>query len=88
MASGIVYYVLKVKGLAKIPDYLQVRDERYSLVFYGRPDRPEKRNPLPPGLWEALLKEAPRIPYGEVRKIEWHPDTHTLIWHETTSAHP
>jgi len=88
MAAGIVYYVLKVKGLAKIPDYLQLRDERYSLVFYGRPDRPEKRTPLPPGLWEALLKEAPHLPYGEVRKIEWHPDTHTLIWHETTPAHP
>ena len=87
MASGIVYYVLKVRGLAKIPDYLQVRDERYSLVFYGRPDRPEKRTPLPPGLWEALLKEAPNLPYGQVRKIEWCPDTQTLIWHETTPAH-
>ncbi len=87
MASGIVYYILKVKGLAKIPDYLQVRDERYSLVFYGRPDRPEKRTPLPAGLWEALLKEAPALPYGEVRKIEWRPDTHTLIWHETTPTH-
>ncbi len=87
MAAGIVYYVLKVKGLAKIPDYLQVRDERYSLVFYGRPDRPEKRTPLPPGLWEALLKEAPNLPYGHVRKIEWYPDTHTLIWHEAASAH-
>jgi len=39
----MIYYILKVKGLAKIPDYLQVRDERYTLIFYGRPDRPEKR---------------------------------------------
>lgn len=86
MASRITYYVLKVKGLAKIPDYLQVRDERFRLIFYGRPDRPEKRTPLPPGLWEALLREATHLPYGQVRQVAWDLDTQTLHWHETTST--
>jgi hypothetical protein len=86
MAARMIYYILKVKGLAKIPDYLQVRDERYTLIFYGRPDRPEKRTPLPPGFWEALLREAPQLPYGEVHKVEWEPDTQTLRWHETAPS--
>jgi hypothetical protein len=84
MATRLIYYVLKVKGLAKIPDYLQVRDERFSLIFYGRPDRPEKRTPLPPGLWERLLQAASDMPYGKVQKVEWDPHTQSLIWHEPT----
>lgn len=44
------YYLLKVKGLAKIPDYVQVRDENFTLVCYIRPDRTEKRTPLPEAL--------------------------------------
>lgn len=35
-------YIIKVKGKAKIPDYIQVRDDNYVLVAYFRADRPEK----------------------------------------------
>ena len=31
-------YVLKVKGSAKIPDYIQIRDEKFTLVAYFRTD--------------------------------------------------
>lgn len=33
------YYVLKVKGKAKIPDYIQVRDSSFTLIGYFRPGR-------------------------------------------------
>lgn len=35
-------YIIKIKGVAKIPDYIQVRDQKFTLVGYFRADRPEK----------------------------------------------
>ena len=35
-------YFIKVKGKAKIPDYIQLRDEEFILVAYFRADRPLK----------------------------------------------
>lgn len=37
-----VYYVMKVKGKAKIPDYIQLRDHAYTLIGYFRPGRKER----------------------------------------------
>ena len=33
-------YIIKVKGKAKIPDYIQLRDENFVLIAYFRADRP------------------------------------------------
>jgi len=35
-------YIIKVKGKAKIPDYIQLRDENFVLIAYFRTDRPLK----------------------------------------------
>ncbi|MCY4778981.1 fructose-6-phosphate aldolase [Sphingobacterium sp. UT-1RO-CII-1] len=35
-------YVIKVKGIAKIPSYVQLRDDKFTLLAYFRIDRPEK----------------------------------------------
>lgn len=35
-------YIIKVKGKAKIPDYIQLRDDAMVLVAYFRADRPLK----------------------------------------------
>lgn len=35
-------YIIKVKGKAKIPDYIQIRDDNFVLVAYFRADRPFK----------------------------------------------
>ncbi len=32
-------YLMKIKGSGKIPDYLQIRDDAYTLVAYFRADR-------------------------------------------------
>lgn len=34
-------YILKIKGKAKIPDYIQLRDEKLTLLAYFRVDRPD-----------------------------------------------
>jgi hypothetical protein len=35
-------YILKIKGKAKIPDYVQLRDDKFTLLAYFRVDRPRK----------------------------------------------
>ena len=37
-----IFYLLKVKGKAKIPDYIQLRDENHTLIGYFRPGRKER----------------------------------------------
>jgi len=35
-------YIMKIKGSGKIPDYLQIRDDEFTLVAYFRADRIEQ----------------------------------------------
>lgn len=35
-------YLLKIKGSGKIPDYLQIRDNEYTLLAYFRLDKLEE----------------------------------------------
>ena len=72
------YYLLKVKGHANIPDYVQVRDAQFTLVCYVRPGRTDKRTLLPPGLLQELSTVFPQLPYGQVQPVEWDPDRKIL----------
>lgn len=65
-------YIIKVKGVAKIPDYVQLRDDKFTLLAYFRVDRPEKSLDKV-GLGDRadyimnLIKE---LPFGEIMKLE------------------
>lgn len=65
-------YIIKVKGKAKIPDYIQLRDAKMVLVAYFRTDRPLK-NMEKYGLagketqLEALIQ---RLAFGKLEKLE------------------
>lgn len=65
-------YIVKVKGKAKIPNYIQIRDENFVLVAYFRADRPMK-NPEKFGLegkekeLESLIQN---LPFGKLQKLE------------------
>lgn len=65
-------YLLKIKGTAKIPDYVQMRDDSFTLIAYFRADRPEKALVKAGyGNKEAeLLKIISEIPFGKVQKID------------------
>ncbi|MFN5224700.1 MAG: fructose-6-phosphate aldolase [Bacteroidota bacterium] len=66
-------YILKIKGKAKIPDYVQLRDDNFTLLAYFRVDRPEKAL-LKCGLGdrEAQMIEIIReMPFGKVTKLEF-----------------
>ena len=65
-------YILKVKGKAKIPDYIQFRDETFVLLEYFRADRPFK-NLQKYGLEgkeEELTKLIETLPFGKMTKLE------------------
>ncbi len=66
------YYLLKIKGKAKIPDYVQLRDDQFTLLAYFRLDRPEK-SLVKAGLEhheQLILATLVDMPFGKVQKIE------------------
>ena len=65
-------YILKVKGTARIPDYIQLRGDDFTLLAYFRVDRPEKAL-TKAGLAdksEKIIKAMQEIPYGKMLKLE------------------
>jgi hypothetical protein len=65
-------YLLKIKGTAKIPDYVQMRDDDFTLIAYFRADRPEKAL-AKAGFAEKekeLMEIIQSLPYGKVQKTD------------------
>lgn len=65
-------YIIKVKGVAKIPDYVQLRDEHFTLLAYFRVDRPDKSLDKI-GLGEHteyIMKKINELPFGQILKLE------------------
>jgi hypothetical protein len=65
-------YILKVKGTAKIPDYIQLRGDDFTLIAYFRVDRPEKAL-TKAGLADKMgqiTKAILEIPYGKMLKLD------------------
>ena len=65
-------YIIKVKGKAKIPDYIQLRDENFVLIAYFRADRPltklEKYGLE--GKEQELGALIEQLPFGKLQKLE------------------
>ncbi|HNP47895.1 MAG TPA: fructose-6-phosphate aldolase [Bacteroidia bacterium] len=65
-------YILKIKGTAKIPDYVQLRDDNFTLLAYFRVDRPEKALSKA-GLGEKeseIIQLIHQMPYGKIQKLD------------------
>jgi hypothetical protein len=63
---------MKVKGTARIPDYVQIRDDNFTLIAYFRADRPEKELQRL-GLQDKeseIIKRIAEIPYGKITALE------------------
>ncbi|WP_339606732.1 fructose-6-phosphate aldolase [uncultured Roseivirga sp.] len=65
-------YIIKVKGKAKIPDYIQLRDENFVLIAYFRADRPLKKlEKYDLEGKEAELQEViNNLPFGKLQKLD------------------
>jgi hypothetical protein len=65
-------YLIKVKGVAKIPDYVQLRDDKFTLLAYFRVDRPEKSLDKA-GLadkTEYIMNIVKELPFGQILKLD------------------
>jgi hypothetical protein len=65
-------YLIKVKGVAKIPDYVQLRDEKFTLLAYFRLDRPEKALDKA-GLThhaDYIMEKIKDLPFGQILKLD------------------
>ncbi len=70
--STMNYHIIKVKGVAKIPDYVQLRDDNFTLLAYFRVDRPEKSLEKV-GLndkAEYIMNVIKDLPFGQILKLE------------------
>ena len=65
-------YIIKVKGVAKIPDYVQLRDDSFSLLAYFRVDRPDKSlDKIGLGDKSAYIMQMVKdLPFGQIKKLE------------------
>ena len=66
-------YIIKVKGVAKIPDYVQLRDDEFTLLAYFRVDRPEKSLDKV-GLSdkaEYIMNKVKELPFGQILKLDF-----------------
>jgi len=66
-----IMYIIKVKGVAKIPDYVQLRDDAFTLLAYFRVDRPDKSLDKI-GLGEKaeyIMQLVREMPFGQIRKL-------------------
>lgn len=65
-------YVIKVKGVAKIPDYVQLRDDSFTLLAYFRVDRPDKSlEKLGLSNQKAQIMDIVKeLPFGQIKKLE------------------
>ncbi len=65
-------YIVKIKGKAKIPDYVQLRDDHFTLIAYFRTDRPDRALDKC-GLkdqQQRILAIIEEIPFGKIKKID------------------
>jgi hypothetical protein len=69
------YYILKVQGKAKIPDYIQVRDAHFTLIGYFRPQRGQRHSHSDAqdprqALFQQIEALAVDIPFGKITPVE------------------
>lgn len=64
-------HIIKVKGKAKIPDYIQLRDDDFVLIAYFRADRPLKKLDKYglEGKEEALKAIIEELPFGKIQPL-------------------
>ena len=72
MHHSTIMYILKIQGTDKIPDYVQIRDENFSLIAYFKISNPKtaltRCNLI--HKMEEILTIANGLNYGQIQKLE------------------
>ncbi len=65
-------YIIKIRGTSKIPDYVQIRDEDFTLIAYFKVTNPKtallRSNLL--GDLDKIFEIIQDLPYGLIRRLE------------------
>ncbi len=65
-------YILKIQGTSKIPDYIQIRDDNFTLIAYFKLTNPRtalaRCNLL--HKMEEILAFAREMEYGKIRTLD------------------
>ena len=67
-----MYYIIKIKGTDKIPNFVQIRDKEMSLIAYFRLDQIKKgieKNKIDIDS-EKLKKILEKMKFGKIEKLE------------------
>ena len=67
-----MYYIIKIKGTDKIPNFVQIRDEEMSLIAYFRLDQIKKgikKNKIDIDS-EKFKKILEKMKFGKIEKLE------------------
>ena len=65
-------YIVKIQGTTKIPDFIQIRDDDFTLIAYFRINNPRRalnRCRLI-DKQEEIIELAKKLPYGKIQKLE------------------
>lgn len=65
-------YIIKIQGTSKIPDFIQIRDDDFTLIAYFRINNPRRalnRCRLI-DKQEEIISLAKKLPYGKIQKLE------------------
>lgn len=65
-------YIVKIQGTAKIPDFIQIRDDDFTLIAYFRINNP-RRALIRCRLidrQDEIIALAQKLPYGKIQKLE------------------
>ena len=65
-------YIIKIRGKVKIPDYIQIRDDQFTLMAYFRADRPEDalRKIGLENKTDLVKQIIAELPFGKIKKLE------------------
>jgi hypothetical protein len=67
----LIIHILKIEGTSKIPDYIQLRSEDFTLIAYFKINNPRKAlsrcNML--DKLDRILEIAGKLPYGKIEKV-------------------
>lgn len=65
-------YILKTEGTSKIPDYIQIRNEDFTLIAYFKINNPLRalhRCNLSDKT-DQIMEIAGKLPYGKIQKVD------------------
>jgi len=65
-------YIIKIQGTSKIPDFIQIRDDDFTLIAYFRINNPRRALTRCRLIdkQEEIISLAKKLPYGKIQKLE------------------